>query len=344
MFQLLHTHAALNGSLLPAQFSLYAPTAQAVALVGEMTHWLSAPLPMQRGADGVWRISLHLRPGQWLYKFVCDGCLICDPACALSVADGLGGQQSCLLLGQGDWSEYAGCDYGAWQTLSCPSRHLPGASMELWRPAGAHGALPVLFLLHGYRMQSNQWRANGRIAQFAANLMRQAMLPPCMLALPCVVEHSRQAAWQAWFLQEAPAWLAECGAALSPGQSVLAGMAQYDVHALALALAAPGQFGQVLALSCFFSQNWLQQLAHDLPAWLAAHAPQGGLPFDLQLYCGAQDYVAPRNARLLEILQENGLQAPWRRFAGGHTWHDWMGATRAILLQAGQFFASRAGS
>lgn len=44
-------------------FEVDAPAAHAVDLAGEMTNWDQGKLPMSRGADGKWRLSVDLEAG-----------------------------------------------------------------------------------------------------------------------------------------------------------------------------------------------------------------------------------------------------------------------------------------
>ncbi|MBI3230265.1 MAG: hypothetical protein HYZ45_08870 [Burkholderiales bacterium] len=112
MHTILTTHMALSGALVEVEFCLPQPQAKAVALIGEMTDWQAAPMPMARDAQGVWRIKLRLRHGQWLYKFIVDGQIMFDPNNPLRADDGLGGQHSYLLLGDGDWAQRSSTTYG----------------------------------------------------------------------------------------------------------------------------------------------------------------------------------------------------------------------------------------
>jgi hypothetical protein len=85
------------------QFALHAPRARQVFLAGEMTDWDKGKQAMTRDADGVWRLSVTLAPGQWIYKFVVDGRWVHDPGTSEHDADGRGGQHSFVFVGEGPW-------------------------------------------------------------------------------------------------------------------------------------------------------------------------------------------------------------------------------------------------
>ena len=54
-------------------FQLDAPFAGEVHLAGEFNDWSPTATPMEKGEDGIWRVTLELAPGSYLYKFVVDG-------------------------------------------------------------------------------------------------------------------------------------------------------------------------------------------------------------------------------------------------------------------------------
>jgi len=62
-------------------FSLVAPEANRVELVGSFNEWNRArAVPMNRQSNGVWHTTLELEPGRHLYKFIIDGAWRPDPA------------------------------------------------------------------------------------------------------------------------------------------------------------------------------------------------------------------------------------------------------------------------
>ncbi|MBI5062855.1 MAG: glycoside hydrolase [Desulfatitalea sp.] len=60
-------------------FSLNAPDAQAVLLVGTFNDWSLTRHPMKKDAQGLWKKTVMLAPGTYEYKFVVDGNWIEDP-------------------------------------------------------------------------------------------------------------------------------------------------------------------------------------------------------------------------------------------------------------------------
>lgn len=54
-------------------FSLFAPQADEVELIGAFDGWFEQILPMQRAADGVWSVHLNLPGGTYLFRYRVDG-------------------------------------------------------------------------------------------------------------------------------------------------------------------------------------------------------------------------------------------------------------------------------
>jgi 1,4-alpha-glucan branching enzyme len=75
-------------------FSLTAPGATNVALAGDFTRWEQQPVPLKKGAGGVWRAIVELPPGTHHYRFLVDGQWCDDPDCSLRVPNPYGSQDS----------------------------------------------------------------------------------------------------------------------------------------------------------------------------------------------------------------------------------------------------------
>ena len=75
-------------------FAFTAPGAMSVQLVGDFTQWQQSPINLQKAPDGVWRISVELKPGTYHYRFLVDGQWRDDPECALYVPNPYGSQDA----------------------------------------------------------------------------------------------------------------------------------------------------------------------------------------------------------------------------------------------------------
>ena len=75
-------------------FAFSAPDAVSVQLVGDFTQWQERPINLQKGADGLWRTTVELKPGTHHYRFLVDGEWRDDPECPLYVSNSCGGQNA----------------------------------------------------------------------------------------------------------------------------------------------------------------------------------------------------------------------------------------------------------
>jgi 1,4-alpha-glucan branching enzyme len=79
-------------------FSIYAPGATSVQLVGDFTKWQRHPIHLQKEGPGIWRTEVELEPGEHHYRFLVDGEWRDDPECRLRVPNPYGTQDSVLQV------------------------------------------------------------------------------------------------------------------------------------------------------------------------------------------------------------------------------------------------------
>lgn len=73
-------------------FSLHAPDAASVQLVGDFTHWQEEPINLKRDSNGTWRTAIRLKPGKHHYRFLVNSQWQDDPACPIRVASPFGSE------------------------------------------------------------------------------------------------------------------------------------------------------------------------------------------------------------------------------------------------------------
>jgi hypothetical protein len=79
-------------------FVCSAPKAQRVVIVGDFNNWSTSADPMyDREENGLWSITLPLRPGRYEYKFLIDGKKwMRDPENPEKIKDGFGDYNSVI--------------------------------------------------------------------------------------------------------------------------------------------------------------------------------------------------------------------------------------------------------
>ena len=81
------------------RFTLAAPNATHVAIVGSFNEWNPVATPLIRDrATGTWIVSLRLPPGRHVYAFVVDGNVKADPAAPRAADDDFGSSNSVVLV------------------------------------------------------------------------------------------------------------------------------------------------------------------------------------------------------------------------------------------------------
>ena len=84
------------------RFSIRAPAAARVSLVGDFDRWDPAALPMQRAGDGeTWTLDVHLPPGRHVFAYAVDGDLKIDPTAPRAIEDDFGVPSSVVVVASG---------------------------------------------------------------------------------------------------------------------------------------------------------------------------------------------------------------------------------------------------
>jgi 1,4-alpha-glucan branching enzyme len=88
-------------SLKKVHFTLSAPEAQNVFLLGDFDDWETHPHSLKKDKKGNWKISINLTPGRYEYRFLVDGEWQNDPHCDAFVHNTFG-SENCLLTLEDD--------------------------------------------------------------------------------------------------------------------------------------------------------------------------------------------------------------------------------------------------
>jgi len=83
----------------PVRFSLSAPSAKQVSLVGDFDGWNPAAHPMRRDPSGSqWIVDVRLPPGRHVFAYSVDGGLRVDPSAPRAVEDDFGVPSSVIVV------------------------------------------------------------------------------------------------------------------------------------------------------------------------------------------------------------------------------------------------------
>ena len=88
-----------SASVPRVRFTLVAPGASTVSIVGDFNGWSDGTLPLRRSTDGrTWEIEVPLSPGRYAYAFVVDGRIERDPAAPRTAGDDFGTPNSVVMV------------------------------------------------------------------------------------------------------------------------------------------------------------------------------------------------------------------------------------------------------
>ena len=88
-----------RAGLQPQTFSLLAPGASRVQLVGDFTDWQEQPIEMRKSTSGVWLATVNLETGPHYYRFLVDGEWRDDPGCTVRAPNDFGSQNMVRTVG-----------------------------------------------------------------------------------------------------------------------------------------------------------------------------------------------------------------------------------------------------
>jgi len=312
-------------------FSLAAPKARKVLLAGEMTNWDQNKLAMLRGADGVWKATVDLEPGEWLYKFVVDGKWIHDPATADHDADGRGGQHSYVFVGDGPWKVEPSQPHGQVKAHRIRSRVM-GRTMKVniyLPPDYKKGdALPVLWLLHGGGMDADQWLKTGHVERYFDTLLAKGAIRPFIIVMPSGGKDAYFGASEKFISKELPSWLAaNYGIKSSRTHTALAGMSAGGYGTVVLGIRHPDQYGFGYALAGWYPPELLTELAGVK-----------AIPIELVIRCGIADELLGMNKELAAVLNQRMATYEYQEVQGAHTFHLWGQQLPEILTSVSRYF------
>lgn len=191
-------------------FRLAAPKANQVVVEGD---WPDGhDIAMTEDGQGVWSVTVGpLKPEIWDYSFRVDGLSILDPQNLLTVRDSA--KRSNLLLVPGAESalyEIKDVPHGTLSAVWYRSSTFDlTRRLYVYTPPGYENSsnhYPVLYLLHGWGGDEEEWVVMGRVAAILDNLIAQGKAKPMLVVMPN--GHPNQAAAADVFSPADPSLLA----------------------------------------------------------------------------------------------------------------------------------------
>ena len=339
-------------------FRLRAPDAPRVELVGEVLQGKGAQA-MTKGADGVWSITIGpLPPEIWIYNFRVDGVDLPDPANISQMPRAAGTAISSFVEVPGDGAAFYDArpvPHGDVRMVLYESKAM-GVNRYLWvyTPPNydtSRDRYPVYYLLHGNGETQSGWVANGRANIILDNLIAEGKAARMIVVMPhghpiqsasvgppvVVPPYGGDAGMLNFTLftrdlleQIIPLVERSYRVYTDPAHRAIGGLSMGGFQSIEIGLAHPELFGSVLAYSGGFGSLGPQPpttAVETQPPWAQLLSNVSGTKKRLQLLflgCGQQEtgMLAP-GRRLVQLLQERGINAHWADAPGWHVFSVW---------------------
>jgi enterochelin esterase family protein len=319
-----------------ATFRFYAPAAHLVALQGLRR---TEPLPMTKGPDGVWSVTVSgLAPDIYSYVFDVDGGVALDPK----------NRYTKKWINSESAFELPGATPPAWALQAVPhgalSRHTFTSatagreySVQIYTPPGydprASTVYPVVYLLHGYGDDETAWAENGRAHYIADHLIARGAMRPAIIVMPHghpipypftrLDEYFDQnlVAMEKVVVDELLPFVEHAYRASSkPADRAIVGLSMGGGQSLGIGLAHPELFQWVGAFSAAVPADNLETKFSALVAAAKAKQPSPQL---LWIAIGQDDFLLNRNDTFRAWLQQHDVPLTYKLTAGGHEWTNW---------------------
>ncbi len=317
-------------------FEFKAPGVKSAFLVGNMTNWETGSLPMRRTGEGVFYINAEIEPGRIEYVFLADGKPVLDDA-SLAVDDGKGGRRSFFVLDDDRESQpQEGIPHGKVETRRFRSRALgEERAVTIYTPPGysRKTVYPVLFLLHGFEMDHDQWISGG-IQNYLDRYIAKKELHPWVVVMPGSPSEFYMGRSEDFIVRDVYSFVArEYSIKKGKGAAAIGGTSMGGFGAFYLAYRHPELFGHAMVLSPGSRDGkFLDQLGPELKAGRKVAAT-------LDIRCGMSDnLVLPFTERLVSLLKENNVPLTYELTRGVHDWNYWRSVMKPALLRVENFF------
>lgn len=339
-------------------FRLRAPDATRVELVGEVLQG-KGPQAMAQGADGTWSVTIGpLPPEIWIYNFRIEGVDLPDPANPSQMPRAAGTANSSFVEVPGEnpaFFDARPVPHGEVRMVLYESAAM-NVNRYLWvyTPPNydvSTDRYPVYYLLHGNGETQSGWVMNGRANIILDNLIAEGKAPPMIVVMPhghpiqsasvgplvIVPPHHGDPGMLNFtlftrdlFEQIIPLVERRYRVLADPSHRAIGGLSMGAFQSVEIGLAHPELFGYVLAYSGGFGALGSQPPADPVETqapWNQLLANPSAAKKNLQLLflgCGQQETgMRAPGQRLVELLQNRGINARWADYPGGHVFSVW---------------------
>ena len=336
-------------------FRYAAPSAKAVEVAVDA---YLKPLPMTKGADGLWSLTTAVLPPEiYQYRFIEDGVTKLDPFNSDTVKNFVSLSDMMLLPAHppAPWElteiPHGQIDHYLYTTHVAKNLPENQEGYVVYTPPGYDakhkGGYPVLYLLHGWSDSEDAWISNGRANYILDSLLASSKAVPMIIVMPEGYGDMTflRNGWSVWSNQHqivenlqlysqmllteiVPA--VEGGYNVAPGRDnrAIAGLSMGGLESLSIGLNHPEEFAYVGGMSsAIFGAK-----GHNTAAFESLIPNLDAKKANLQLFwvaCGKTDGLFAANKDFIAWTKTKGFDPVIVETEGAHTWLTW----RPNLLQ-----------
>ena len=319
-----------------AHFVYYNPFAREVKLAGEFGAWGWNGISMNRlGETGIFYYTVELKPPVRIeYKFNVDGHWIPDPYCPNRIDNGVGGENSYVLLGKFEEPEelewVASVPHGTIEEFTLSSQFLNNQrNVYVYLPPGysaqAHGKEYPSFYVH----DGAEYLNRARMAVAMDNLIAAMSVQPLILVMVNPVDREGEYIGNENFAQMIERELIpridrSYRTAADREQRGVMGASMGGLISTYLGLTRPQLFSKVAGQSSAFFLNEEKVMS-------LARALSDNITFYFDVGKVETEFI-PAHNRLLPVLESKGCKCLYQEVQGGHNWTTWRAHLKDLLV------------
>jgi enterochelin esterase-like enzyme len=326
------------------RFSIYAPAADTVRLVGSDIPDMGRGAIMTKADNGIWQVTVGPMPsGAYRYNFNVDGIPVIDPQNPLTSQSNMN-TWSLLYVSGSDFMDTKNVPHGAISEITYYSNSLQRfRRMHIYTPPGyqaGKGTYPVFYLLHGAFDCDDAWPSVGRAGFILDNLLAQKKAKPMVVVMPA--GHTgpfrlgeslpRADEFLMDFVNDVIPYVEtnyriyrdrqHCAiAGLSMGGAQALNISIHDLEKYAyIGVFSSGILG-ITGDSIFGPEA--------IPVWEERNKPaldnenaKKGLQ-SIWFAIGKDDFLLDTSRKTVEMLKKHGFTVVYKETPGGHTWINW---------------------
>ncbi len=330
------------------QFSIYAPEAKAVRLVGsDIPNMGWGGSEMTKRDNGVWSVTLGpIDAGAYRYQFNLDGVSVINPK-SPSVSESNSNVWSLFYIPGAAFMDTKDVPHGSVAEVTYYSKSLQRfRRMHVYTPPGYElgaGKYPIFYLLHGAFDCDDSWTSVGRAGFILDNLIAEKKVIPMVVAMPAghtgafqfgpSTRSLNMEEFQQDFLNDIMPYVEKNYRVYTDrANRALAGLSMGGAQTLYIAMADLSKFGYLGVYSSGIfgiTGRGFDGAPLPGPTWEEQNKTaldNAELKKGLKLFwfaTGKDDFLIETSRLTVDMFKKHGFNIVYQESSGGHTWTNW---------------------